>query len=250
MHTQKKAFTLIELIVTVVILSVLSTIAFLSYSYVVSDSKNSKTKNQMAQIWRSIELWKTEWIDMLSFVNEKPQNQLWDPLIAWTGSMIGTDYNAWEPNYAAIGFKEDNSDYKIGVTKKLSSKYEIAWNIEDPSIWDQALLVWNYIARTSLQTSSTGSISANSNKVFILEKNNWIRKWDTITALWWTSIQMFVVNVEWKELHNDVITMSETIPIWTTHIQLATDETPWLIMWRDINSNTWIITDLWEVLPY
>ncbi|MDQ7022249.1 MAG: hypothetical protein Q9M97_01730 [Candidatus Gracilibacteria bacterium] len=73
----------------------------------------------MSDIYKSIELGKTEGIDIYSFVLENSENTLINPYIA--GTETGNSlYKAGKINYLVTGYKKSNEDdveYRIGVTK-------------------------------------------------------------------------------------------------------------------------------------
>lgn len=249
MNIDNRAFTLAELVVTITIIAILSTIGFVSYSYVISDSRNSQIKSEMSQLSKLFELWKTKWVDMYSFVLEENENTLNQPIIAWTTTNTNL-YKAWKINYVALDYKnKDNTDYRIWVTKKLNNKYQFSASIEDSSKWKIALVKWNYNPRTKSWTLSKIDSFVN-NKNIILEKNNWIKVWDTVITVWWTSYTVEVKKINSINNQNDSIYLNNSIDNLTTHISLANDETSWLIMWKDINSNTGVVIDLWNILPY
>lgn len=248
MNIDNRAFTLAELVVTITIIAILSTIGFVSYSYVISDSRNSQIKSEMSQLSKLFELWKTKWINIYSYVIENPYNELENPSIAWTWTN-SKYYKAWEINYKALDYKKkDKTDYKIWVTKKLNNKYQFSASIEDNSNWKIALVKWNYNPRTKSWTLSKIDSFVN-NKNIILEKNNWIKVWDTVITIWWNSSIVEVKKINSINNQNDNIYLNNSIDNLTTHISLANDETSWLIMWKDINSNTGVVIDLWDILP-
>jgi len=243
-------FTLVELVITVTIIAILATVWFISYNWIIWNSKNSKVSSQMSQLSRSLELWKTEWINIFSFVLEENENTLLNPSISWTETSNSL-YKAWKVNYLAMNYKKDNYegniDYRIWATKKLSTKHEIAWYIEDETLWRLAKITWNYKARTLSWTISEID-SINSNKITLI-KNNWVKIWDTITSSWSTIITTIIIKIKSWDNYNDIIYTSVNIPIWTTHVMLANDETKWLIKWKDENSNTWVVVELWKYIP-
>lgn len=248
MNINNRAFTLAELVVTITIIAILSTIGFVSYSYVISDSRNSQIKSEMSQLSKLFELWKTKWINIYSYVIENSYNELENPSIAWTWTN-SKYYKAWEINYKALDYKKkDKTDYKIWVTKKLNNKYQFSTSIEDSSNWKIALVKWNYNPRTKSWTLSKIDSFVN-NKNIILEKNNWIKVWDTVITIWWNSSIVEVKKINSINNQNDSIYLNNSIDNLTTHISLANDETSWLIMWKDINSNTGVVIDLWDILP-
>ena len=59
-----------------------------------------------------------------------------------------------------------------------------------------------------------------------------------------------VNKIESIDNYDDNIFLNDSIDNSSTHIFLANDETPWLIMWIDSESNTWVVIELGEFLPY
>jgi len=56
MNIDNKAFTLAELVVTITIIAILSTLGFVSYSYMISDSRNTQIQSEMSQLSKLFEL--------------------------------------------------------------------------------------------------------------------------------------------------------------------------------------------------
>ncbi|MDQ7009327.1 MAG: prepilin-type N-terminal cleavage/methylation domain-containing protein [Candidatus Gracilibacteria bacterium] len=249
MNLNKKAFTLVELVVTITIIAILGTIAFVNYLYIVSDSRNAKVETQMSDIYKSIELGKTEGIDIYSFVLENSENTLINPYIA--GTETGNSlYKAGKINYLVTGYKKSNEDdveYRIGVTKKLNTKYQIAGFIEDSSLGKLAVIKGNYNSRTKLGTLSEIKSIVN-NKNIILEKNNGLKVLDTIITS--GGAISIIKKINSIDNNNDNIYFKNSIDNSTTYISLANDESTGLIMGKNIESNTGVVEELGKILPY
>lgn len=58
MKNKKIAFTFVELIIVVMILSILTTIWFSSYIWYISDARDSQRKSDLAQVWSALKVYK------------------------------------------------------------------------------------------------------------------------------------------------------------------------------------------------
>ena len=251
---KRGAFTLVELIVTITIVAILATIAFISYGFMVSEAKNSKIKDQMAQMWRNIEFKKTEGLHMLSFVNGKRFNQLPEPSIRWKKTIIWTNYQAGTINFTGLWMKKIENrpwkEYTIGVASLRNGRYEIAWLLNAENDIESVILIWNYRARKSIKTFLTGSLFGQSQKSFLtLKNNNNIFVGDVITSSWWSIVTRQVLKIKSTDNTNDTISTIDTLPLGTVQIMLAEGETPWLIMGQNSTSQTWVVIHKWEFIP-
>lgn len=160
----QKAFTLVELIVVITILAILGTIAFLSLQWYSADARNSKRSSDTSNIQGAIVTAQTKGSNIMSFITANTSNQFTGALtsIGWTGTIVGTDYTAWSPNYVALWLKAADfkdpggQNYVIGVTTKANWKFEIASSTEQ-GVSRIAAVSWNYIPRTNALSSNVTS---------------------------------------------------------------------------------------------
>lgn len=154
MRNTKKAFTLVELIVVITILAILGTIAFISLQGYSSDARNSKRTSDLGSIISKMTIETTKGVNALSFVADVA-NRMTGQTIAWTGTIAGTDYDAWTVNYLALDMKESEfqdpagPSYVIWVTTKAGGKYQVAATKETWGWAAVAFLKGNYVARNN-----------------------------------------------------------------------------------------------------
>jgi prepilin-type N-terminal cleavage/methylation domain-containing protein len=158
-NQNNKAFTLPELIVVITILWTLATIWFISFQWHSSDARDSKRISDVSNLSKQLELIKTKWEDIFSFVDNDISTIQDNIQISWyTWSVqLAWKYLAWDPNYINLElpwdwFTDPKTDdpYKIWVTS-FWKRYEVATAIENswiPSIYTTG----TWLPRTSLET--------------------------------------------------------------------------------------------------
>ncbi len=168
MNTQKtqtsnvKGFTLVELIVVITILVILGTIAFLNLGGMSATARDAQRTSDLKQINDQIMIAQAKqglaYSNMLSGTTASQISPL--PSIGGTGS-LATDYFAGDVNYTVLGidqakFQDPVSKvaYKMGVTTRAGSAYELAASLEETKT---ALVMGTYKARTIAGTVSTGT---------------------------------------------------------------------------------------------
>lgn len=215
--TNKKGFTLVELIIVITILAILATIAFVSFQSYSADARDTKRKSNINDLVKSIELKSTQWVSLLNFASWVTASQLTTPNIAWTAATLGTNYQAWDINLTTLGlgteFKDWSNSYKIWVTTKAWGAYQVAWKMESNTL---AFVKGTFNPRTSTWS--------------------WIwyfKLWDTLT--WGTVV---------SKISADLATLNDTIA--ATGTTLAQSDVIWLI------KSTWTnpVKDWTSDLPY
>lgn len=152
----KKAFTLVELIVVITILAVLWTIGFISYTWYTSEARDSSRLADMWNIKKAIDL---------NEINTWKLPQVTNPveIKVWT-QVIFTQWTFWVDTIADLKWLISQNpkdpltklDYSYSLTFD-GSEYEIGWFIENDKLsyspiskanaWESlttALLKWNY----------------------------------------------------------------------------------------------------------
>lgn len=128
MYPNNQAFTLVELIVTIAILAILWTIAFISLQWYSEQSRDSTRISDISTIKTSLELfqlesWKyplpTSWVD-----------------ITFSWAVVWNQWTFWESVYKNVSKLDKiptdpltNSVYTYSVTQKRN-EYELAWVVE------------------------------------------------------------------------------------------------------------------------
>lgn len=251
MRNTKKAFTLVELIVVITILAILGTIAFISLQWYSSDARNSKRTSDLNSVVSAVSTAQTKGTPILSLVDTVTANTLTTINIAWTGATDGTNYEAGTPNYVALEVKEDDfkdpngDEYVMGVTTKISGKYEIAASMENGSWEETAKVQWTYVPRTTA-ISLTVSNMASTNSVTIADADiNRLQRGDTVGDGTSTGTTIVAVSADGKTL-----TLSDTTLTGTT-LNLGSVETAWLIAKvAPTPSTTTAVTNNGTNLPY
>lgn len=239
---RKGGFTLVELIVTIWILSILWTISFISVQWYSSDSRNTKRLSDISNISTKIEIDMIQWLSIFSFVEWTWSTIKNNISISWnTWTTLNWRYVAWDINYKSLNanpddFKDPSKDiwYKIWVTS-IWNKYEVSASYEDGNN-SYAIVRWNWNPRKSAETrwNRDWDHVDSTNKYKIIEniENTWLRLWDLV-KFWSDETAFKILKMNWNE-----ITVDWIIPAQSSII-LHSDETRHLIK-RWINSD-WAI---------
>ncbi len=245
----KKAFTLVELIVVITILAILATVAFVSLWGQTDNARNTIKKDNLAKLTTSIENARINTVMLSSFID--PTWWTWSRLdstaqIWWTWVTAWVDYDAWDVNIRildmkAADFKDWNHNYKYWYTFKKWWKYELAATIKQ---WDfqKAYVIWIYQPRLNLSLS--GSFSSG-NKSFVLDKTKDIKKlykWDYIKDSSWN-----IAKIIWFSNNYMILYLSNNSLSWNTISLANTPEVAGLIKstvtWNPVTNNS-------ENIPY
>jgi len=245
----KKAFTLVELIVVITILAILATVAFVSLWGQTDNAKNTIKKDNLAKLTTSIENARINTVMLSAFVNPSgwtasrldPTAQIWGTwVLAWV------DYDAWDINIMVLDMKSDDfkdwlNNFKYWYTLKRWGKYELAATLKE---WDlqRAYVIGIYEPRDWLSLS--GSFDS-THKYFTLGKFIDIKKlykWDYVKDNWWNVARVIGMSKNYMTIY-----LSNTSLSWNT-ISLATSpEVAWLIK----SPVTWNpVTNSSEDIPY
>ncbi len=203
MKKNNKAFTLVELIITILILSILATIAFISIQWYSQSSRDSARISDLSQIKTSLELAQIE-----SGKYPLPT----DPIdIVYSGSIVWKQGTFWESTYTNVEKLDKvpkdpltDSIYTYSVTSKRN-EYELAWIMEADSIvmnkkinqevnaaWSveaKAYVTWNYNSLMSksyswltcfvlsLPTIIANDVETSNQVVDIVQNNRLVYSW-------------------------------------------------------------------------
>lgn len=259
--TNRKGFTLVELIIVITILAILGSIWFVSFQWYTANARNSKRTNDITSIISALETKRAgNALNITQFVS----SNFWaaglsnaagtapEISLAWQSiTATWTKYDAWFVDFAllwisATDFKDpNNSNYSFAATELKWWQFQLAASFE----WSKAkaLVKWNYWARTQVAVPVTLDSRDNTRLVITNTKDFWkFFVWDIITwTTWWNSI---------VEISEDLMYLTMNAPVTAaTSIQLASNESLALI-WDRSNqtssgSNTPVV-DKWSALPY
>ena len=119
----KKAFTLVELLITIVLLAILATIWFLSFQWYTKDSRDSARVSDVQSIWRSLELTLLEnWA-----IPEPDEKKTWEIEIEWIPWVKWKEWVFWEETYEKV---QKLSWVPLDPVSKTKYKYlrSLNWN--------------------------------------------------------------------------------------------------------------------------
>ena len=228
-----KAFTLVELIVTITILTILWTIAFTQYWNYWTDAKNTKKITDLSTFSHLIDAKSMEIESVLTFVWGNDENKInLNHISVWWKEANNDLYDAGLPNYIALWIKREEfidplwNDYRIWATSTYWWRYEIAtFLVKDNK--KTSYIKWNYIARSikniNIEHSIWKVITLNS------KDTNTFKSWDRVKFNDWTFAEIRNANRDWVSLqfNKDISGI--------TSLELALDETKWLLASKDDN---------------
>lgn len=191
MNYYNKAFTLVELIVTIAILAILATIAFISLQWYAQTAKNSKVWQDLNTLANTIQIWITKW--MMSNIEDLVK---WDRIAingisawsvitvydndkkasTWSLDNISINYKVGTVDFKTLrqngdDFKDsDNNDYVLSIAYSWASVfYQVAGQQVANSGEYIAIVKWNYIAQP---WDTLGLISHNGSSIGIVNNQN------------------------------------------------------------------------------
>jgi prepilin-type N-terminal cleavage/methylation domain-containing protein len=149
-----KAFTLVELIVVITILSILWTVAFVSYDWQVDASKNTARVTDISNLGTSLKNHKLKswWYPI--------PGDYFNIIYSWTTNIVAKQWFMNDKVFSTeIVSKPLDPDYKIPYIYSVTSNrwyYQLRGTIspEDDSQTEKAYLYWDYqtVAKTILPT--------------------------------------------------------------------------------------------------
>lgn len=177
-YINKKAFTLTELIVTITILSIITTISFISMNWYLLDTRNSQRISDLSQVKVAIKTYKSEKLKI-----PFPENYFW--ITNWWVNTIAWQWKLWK-NISLSTIDEIPLDPKLNIEYLYSitsskQEFQLAWTLEDENWGDlEAILIWDYHSVSSdllptLIVASNISIditTASNKKLFIFNGQN------------------------------------------------------------------------------
>ena len=231
MHNFRKGFTLVELIVVIVILSILWTIAFVSFQGYGKESRNTKRISDIGVISRAIIFETNQSVNIMHTVSEQTENIVPNIRLWWD---IGTGawmYTAWIPNYNVLDMNKwlfidpNGKEYRVWVTLYGWGRHQVTANIEWDASQEIVKIVGDYFPRTK-QESFLPLLDTGSTVVTIEQNTmNIYKVYDTInyTASWYTTPAQI------QFVSGDKIKLTLNQPIATWALEFILDESPWLI---------------------
>ncbi len=241
-----KWFTLVELVVTVVVLGILSTLGFVYMTWHTSSSRDAVRVSDMWKIQTAIENQIIQGVPLLAFTTGGQEI----PGISIGGSSVidSTQYVSWDILYSVLEVPEKVTQdpqwptYKVWVTSKSKWKYQIAASLENQGE-QKAKVLGNYRPRTQNAFDVTGT--SWTREVFLTHPEDVIKvyPWDFITGVG-IPTGTTIKSIGWDGMR---LSLTHTLNSNITSLQLAQDETNGLI--KSFDTNTPVI-DAEQNLPY
>lgn len=210
MNKSYKWFTLVELIVVMLIITVLSTMWFISYTWYLEWSRDTKRHSDIVTLNNSIKNLAVKWFNLSVLVDTTDIDRTWnwDFYNAWKNITWETIYKAWWINFNyLIDLSEELVDpktfnsYIIWVYKNT---YELASSLEETNT---SYILRNNKLRTSSWTVSSlkWTIDTINNNITLLNREDTIkfRIWDYIWT--WSTSSNEIIDIIWDKIYlNDV----------------------------------------------
>jgi prepilin-type N-terminal cleavage/methylation domain-containing protein len=183
---QKKAFTLVELIVVITILAILWTLAFVSFQSYNNDARNSKILYDVRNLTKAMESKLSTWDDLDSLVSNYKTTingvNTGSTIMSWAYVLWNLKYEVWSFDFTKLSINwsdfvyEDQwikRDYIFAYTKTPSKLlYEFAWQIYNAAWKYDVVIAGNYY-----------SVASSDTKWLISENwyDIWLQNWQTLT---------------------------------------------------------------------
>jgi prepilin-type N-terminal cleavage/methylation domain-containing protein len=254
MNTKNKAFTIVELIVSVSIIAIITSIWFYSYVWYLWDARDSKRKADIANLTSALKEYK---------------QQKWAYPIPWNYFNITNSWTVvayqWKINKNVILTTIDEfptdpykwEEYWYSVTKNRQEE-QVTVSLENGD-FPLALLQWSYHS-VSFNVLPTLILALNPIEWTNIEVHTWVLDWSTnrqkfILNQWKNLLYSFVDSyapVYWYsglDLWNDVILAWE-VNYWNNsdyRTCLEINEA-WKSIWDweyQILNNSWALTNTW-----
>lgn len=245
----KKAFTLVELIITITILVILTTIWFISFQWYTKDARDW---NRVATL-KNIETWL--WIYYTtSFKYPKPdilkwqtKLQTWALSISWTTVEYSYLWEIWENLSKELQISNKPKDpltsdnYLYSTTLKWKT-YQIASILENTVSYRENLITktyaWNnYIAKVEW-----------NHKIEVIHKIDW--KWKFITI-----VPSLIFDVKWSNILNNTWTLSivnnkSNLPYWKNNNIQTSEKLIKELRWNDLATTVTLQLPEWITLDW
>ena len=183
MNIRKQAFTLVELIVVITILSILWTIAFISMQWYSKSSRDSVRVSDMWNMKTSFELFHLNtW--------KYPETTSWT-IITYENQTAWNQWKFWETTFTSVGKLDDiptdpltEQEYIYSVTNN-KQEYQIWWIVESDDYVYNNIWITNAADKTAIlkiEWNYNGKVlKVNANSVtYVLAVPS------IITSTWWT----------------------------------------------------------------
>ncbi len=251
-----KAFTLVELIVTITILAILGNIWFISYTWFMSTARDSNRLTQLELIHNWLESYKTRWKLPL------PDDSV-TIYASWV--IIWYQWNAWETVLNKIWYQKwwkdplDNKYYTY-YTDKKQQNIELLWFLEnDPGAskettlnrtekWEQITEYWKKQETVMVLppfVKGVRGVSSLKPKVYSLKtipSSNATDYTERTIATFWKKLWILL------DISNNPI--QENTNLRTSWLDIVTTTWSYKSVFSSFNTGTssWIITWTWMVL--
>ena len=247
MTYKNKGFTLVELIVSITIMSILAVVAFVSVKPYLWNARNAVRLDSAVKLTSEISTFLTKDLDIMVLTGTWQEVS---GLIIWGQIADGTFYKSGTPNYNVLRFRKrefkdpiSENNYPLGVTSFVGGRYETAFILEGDS-WYRARVSWNWNPRSTQLIDGKGFLGGN---VFTLSNpvNVWfLQVYDTVS---WTGIIVWTTITKVSKDGQD-ITLDNNFTQNNIGISLSLAEWSGLIASKENNSIP--VTDLSIDYPY
>lgn len=217
----KKAFSFVELMVSITILAIISTIWFISYTSYLWDSRDSQRKSDLAQMWSALKVYKQKrWYFPVPWKNFNITFK-WE--IVANQWLFNTDVRLNTLDNLPLDPKTKWS-YFYSITKN-AQEYELSASLENTDT-PIAILNWTYKS-VSKNTLPTIILAINTNQGANIEIDSWT--WD-----WSINRNKFIFSEQSHNMPYNFTTF-QAVSDWTTLETLLTE--------AEGNSKYWQNTD-------
>ncbi len=251
----KKAFTLVELIIVITILAILATIWFMSYQSYTLDARDSKRLTDLWEIRNWLEIYRTKKITLP--IPDEEKVTIWD----WI-SVLTYQWYAWVNVLGKIKMTSPTLDPLTDESYVYSTnwdytKFQLLWYLEK---WDIVKLSYN-LSEKAYWAADTYIDKENYllwDKLWVFLDNitnapiqetltwiidlSWTNSWTSFkVVLTNTTTNSWIITWSWISLYNTIIDLTKIIPR-TSSVKIWEQINPWLSC-KDILDKWWSIWD-------
>lgn len=187
----KKAFTLIEIIIVITLLSILWTISFVSVNSYLLDTRNSKRKIDILSLESALKLFDKEQNFLPDPSDLKIDNWIIKQWVLWKNSPLNTlreipiDPTTKKPYFYSITNKNEENNYK----SEFQIWTTLEWTIEKAMIkWNYEAVLYNYPSILFVWQNAEKSKSViderNENLLYSFESESEKNTFITTSSYW------------------------------------------------------------------
>lgn len=235
-------FTLVELIVVISILAILSTIAFISFQWYTSETRDVKRKTDIATILKWLQLYYSKY-------DEVPEPSETKTTISYSGSQLITQWYAWESVLTQINTYDakdpvDEQYYTYSVNQD-NTKFQVVWFLENEESnfnASKSNTFANYSKRVVYSAGQNVWVLLGENQVPVQQLWNNVIELNSETTVYTTILNSNkILSDSWAILKKKILWWQDNLFWWRAYDSNCPveDIVIWNQTWAGCNSTLW-----------